>query len=67
MAARISSRSKEGQSLRIFLKGGSGSEQFENINHADALAANAGAAPAFTLFDRDSTKTLQVHGTRSIF
>jgi hypothetical protein len=44
-----------------FLKGSSCPEQLEDISYADALAANAGTAPAFAFFDRDSTKTLQIH------
>jgi hypothetical protein len=45
-----------------FLKGGSCSQQLEDISYADALTANAGTAPAFAFFDRDSTKMLHIHG-----
>jgi hypothetical protein len=50
-----------------FLKGGSCSKQFKNISYADALAANTGTPSTFAFFDSDSTKTLQIHVTRSSF
>lgn len=37
------------------------SQKFQNARDADALAANAGTAPTFALFDGDSFESICAH------
>ena len=41
--------------------GGAGGKQLEHIRHANAIAANAGAATALSFLDRDSVEALNIH------
>ena len=50
-----------------FLERGSRAEQFEHIRNTNALAANAGSAPALPGFDGDSIQAFEIHAISRYF
>jgi hypothetical protein len=52
---------QEGIIPEDFIDGGARGKQFKHVRHAHAIAADARATAALSVFDRDSVEALDIH------